>query len=151
MSNPDIQFFAVSGMWVKPPGAVRVDIVLAGGDGGNLTYAANTTGPKAVVVHGGVGGGVGTGPAGQSSGATVIGGSGGGASHIGDYPRHASAAASSHGSGTPGTLSVVRLDADDLPDTVEVTVGKGGRPGGRDGYALIIAHVDTVGGQAGEH
>lgn len=27
------------------------------------------------------------------------------------------------------------------PKTVKVTVGKGGRPGGRDGYALIVTHL----------
>ncbi|HMG61658.1 MAG TPA: hypothetical protein VK599_01805 [Streptosporangiaceae bacterium] len=27
------------------------------------------------------------------------------------------------------------------PDTVEVEVGKGGRPGGRDGYALVVTHL----------
>lgn len=27
------------------------------------------------------------------------------------------------------------------PDTLEVEVGKGGRPGGRDGYALIVTHL----------
>lgn len=38
VSNPDIQYFAVSGTWVKPEGAVRVDVVIAGGDGGNRDF-----------------------------------------------------------------------------------------------------------------
>jgi hypothetical protein len=39
------------------------------------------------------------------------------------------------------------IPADDLPDLVEVLIGKGGRPGGRDGYALIVTHLigDTSG------
>ena len=40
MSNdPDIQYFAESGMWIKPDGAVRVDGLLCpGGGGGSLAF-----------------------------------------------------------------------------------------------------------------
>jgi hypothetical protein len=43
--------------------------------------------------------------------------------------------------GTDGELTVRRFPAGELPAEVTVTVGKGGRPGGRDGYALIITHL----------
>lgn len=32
--KPDLQYFEADGTWVKPPGAVRSDIVLQGGGGG---------------------------------------------------------------------------------------------------------------------
>jgi hypothetical protein len=43
--------------------------------------------------------------------------------------------------GEPGEIRVSSWDADDLDDTVAVTAGKGGRPGGRDGYALVVTHL----------
>jgi hypothetical protein len=86
--NPEIQYFAESGTWVKPEGAVRVDIMLRG------------SGDEAAI--------------------SVVG------TKI----------------GTPGELLASSFDASDLPDTVEVEVGKGGRPGGRDGYALIVTHLE---------
>jgi len=84
MSKPDIQYFAEDGTWVKPPGAVRVDVVLQG--------------------------------------------AGSGASGI--------------VSGESGEISVRSIPAGGLADLVPVEIGKGGRPGGRDGYALIVTHLD---------
>jgi hypothetical protein len=46
--------------------------------------------------------------------------------------------------GQPGDTRVSSWNADELDDTVEVTVGKGGRPGGYDGYALIITHLQET-------
>src|ERR1017187_10540007 len=89
MSRPDIQYFAEDGTWVKPPGAVRADIVLQAGGGGAVTGA----GPVCA------------------------------------------------GRGPDGELTVRAIPADDLPGLVEVVVGRGGRPGGRDGNALIITHL----------
>jgi hypothetical protein len=109
--RPDIQYFEVDGTWVKPPGAVRVDIVLKGGDGGNATDAG--------------------------------GGEGGGATFIDPVRIPASVAtARSPQDGNHGILGVMSFDAADLPGPVSVTIGKGGRPGGQDGYALIITHLD---------
>jgi hypothetical protein len=42
--------------------------------------------------------------------------------------------------GEDGALAVRRYLADELPDKVQVTIGKGGRPGGRNGYVLIVSH-----------
>lgn len=125
MSNPDIQYFPASGTWVKPERAARVDIVLAGGDGGGAMEFDGSS----------------------------FGGEGGGNSHIGYVPNpnaHASFTAV-HGQpsgGDSGTLSVMSYAAGDLPATLEVEVGKGGRPGGRDGYALVVTHL--AGEEGGE-
>lgn len=89
MSKPDIQYFAADGTWVKPPGAVRADIVLQAGGGGAVTGA----GPVCA------------------------------------------------GRGPDGALTVHAVPAGDLPDVMSVLIGKGGRPGGRDGYALIVTHL----------
>jgi hypothetical protein len=43
--------------------------------------------------------------------------------------------------GEIGEIRASSWDADDLDDTIAVEVGKGGRPGGRDGYALIVTHL----------
>ena len=45
--------------------------------------------------------------------------------------------------GESGDIRVSSFPADALPGEVEVTVGKGGRHGGRDGYALIVTHMDS--------
>jgi hypothetical protein len=104
--GPDIQYFDSSGTWVKPPRAVRVDIVLQGAGAG----------------HGWIG-----------QGDAVF-----TRAHLGRKINPNGYVVSN---GEPGEIRVNSLDAADLPDEVEVEVGKGGRPGGRDGYALIITHL----------
>jgi hypothetical protein len=44
-------------------------------------------------------------------------------------------------SGDPGGITASSFDADEVADTVEVTVGEGRKPGGHDGYALIVTHL----------
>lgn len=107
MSTPVIQYFGRDGTWVKPAGAVRVDVVLQGAGGG----------------HGWTG-------------------------TCADLGRRINPNGILASNGEPGEIRVSSWAADDLDDTVEVTIGKGGRPGGRDGYALIITHLAD--GQAGE-
>jgi hypothetical protein len=91
MGKPEIQYFDRDGTWVKPSGAVRVDIVLQAGGGGAVTGV----GPVCV------------------------------------------------GRGPDGALTVHAIPADELPGLVEVLIGRGGSPGGRDGYALIITHLEA--------
>jgi hypothetical protein len=81
--KPDMQYFDVSGTWVKPNGAAAVDVMLCG--------------------------------------------AGSGSSGLVD--------------GEDGGLTVRRYLADDLPGELQVSIGRGGRPGGRDGYALIVTHL----------
>jgi hypothetical protein len=92
--RPDLQYFEADGMWVKPPGAVRVDIVLQAAGGGASSVTAD-----------GLQGGV----------------------HV--------------RGGRDGEIKVQSIPASLLPNLVSVTIGKGGRPGGRDGYALVITHL----------
>ena len=49
--------------------------------------------------------------------------------------------------GETGEIRVSSWDADDLDDLVPVEVGKGGRPGGRDGYALVVTHLAQDGSE----
>lgn len=50
------------------------------------------------------------------------------------------------GSAAPGTdgedggIAVKRFHAPGIPPTMDVQIGKGGRPGGRDGYVLVLTH-----------
>jgi len=94
VSRPDLQYFETGGTWVKPPGAIRVDIVLQAAGGGSASVIAD-----------GLQGGV------------YVGG------------------------GRNGQIKVQSIAASLLPDLVSVTVGKGGRPAGQDGYVLVITHV----------
>lgn len=92
--NPDIQYFASSGTWVKPERAVAVDVMaMSGGAGAGLSADGNVT------------------------------------------------------DGEDGKLEAHRYLADDLPAELEVEVGRGGRPGGRDGYALIVTHLASDEGE----
>jgi hypothetical protein len=45
--------------------------------------------------------------------------------------------------GEDGGITAQSIPAADLPDEVSVVVGFGGRPGGRDGYALMVTHLAT--------
>lgn len=94
--RPDLQYFSEDGTWVKPPGAVRCDIVLQAAGGGWMSS----------IIADGLQGGV----------------------HV--------------RGGEDGEIKVQSFPAARLPDLVAVTIGKGGRPGGRDGYALIITHLE---------
>ena len=60
MSKPDIQYFAEDGTWVKPPGAVRADIVLQAGGGGGATGISYATdaGTAGLTYPGGEDGGI---------------------------------------------------------------------------------------------
>jgi hypothetical protein len=112
VSEPDIQYFAVSGTWVKPAGAVTVDIVLRGGQAAAIAGALPTVGP----------------PGGFT------------AAHLGTRFSPNGYVVSN---GEPGEIRVSSFAAAAVPGTVEVEVGKGGRPGGRDGYALIVTHLEA--------
>jgi hypothetical protein len=109
--NPDIKYFGESGTWVKPAGAVRVDIVLQGGQ------AAPLAGVRMPIV-------------GPPGGFTTA--------HLGNRVNVNGIVCSN---GNPGDTQVSSWNADEIEDTVEVEVGNGGRPGGRDGYALIVTHL----------
>ncbi len=125
MSKPDIQRFDRDSIWRKPPGAVRVDVTLKGGDAG--TEATLHT----YIGHGR--GGSGAGYLAESSSVAASG-----------Y-----AVVRSLGKSVPATKAEAvthSFAADDLPDEVAVEIGKGGRPGGRDGYARIVTHL-TEGNQ----
>ena len=97
---PDIQYFGCDGTWVKPPGAIRVDVIVQGGQAGDSTRAdlGRRVNPNGIVCS----------------------------------------------NGETGETRVSSWAADDLDDEVEVEVGKGGGPGGRDGYALIVTHLEPV-------
>lgn len=97
MDTPDIQYFARSRTWYKPPRAVRADIILQGAGGGGSMTAAVIASRGENVVHA--------------------------------------------GGGQDGEITVRSIPASQLPDEVPVTVGTGGEPGGRDGYACIITHL----------
>lgn len=76
-SGQDIQVFPDSGIWHKPLGAIRVDLVLQGGDA----------------------------------------------------------------PGSVGESRSVSFPANELPDHVDVEIGKGGQPGTANGYALIVTQL----------
>lgn len=43
--------------------------------------------------------------------------------------------------GEDGALHVKRFYAPKVPPTMQIEIGKGGRPGGRDGYVLVVTHL----------
>jgi hypothetical protein len=109
-SDPAIRFFREDGTWFKPAGAVRVDVVLRGGDGGSPTGTR--------------------------------GGDGGGASYTSALIIPTDSVLYPDPAGRHGRFGVMSYAAEDLPDQLQVTVGKGGRPDGQDGYVLIITHLE---------
>jgi hypothetical protein len=44
--------------------------------------------------------------------------------------------------GRDGEIKVQSISASQLPDLMSVMIGRGGRIGGRDGYALIVTHLE---------
>ena len=138
MSKPDIQYFNRDGIWHKPAGAVRVDIVLKGGDGADAVRVT----PGAGTLAGG-----GSGAVTQTADGAVMTGAGGrGGATVADVGPRLSACGWI-GTSDLGELKAVFYPADSLPDVMPVEVGKGGRPGGRDGYALIVTHLQETGEQ----
>jgi hypothetical protein len=116
MSEPDIQYFGRDGTWVKPAGAACLTVVLKGG--GSTIDADGTD-------NGYEGGG--------TSFSFFPSGGGGGAG--------IAAAPSRPNRVDDGELVAREFPADAWPAQVSVEVGKGGRPGGQDGYALIVTHL----------
>lgn len=143
VTKPDIQYFDSDGTWVKPDRAVRVDIILKGGDSGYATGGNGAISPDANI---GGGGGSSSGMVTVTPGGAVMTGAGGGGGRGGATVADVGPNLSAYGwigtSDSGGELKAVFYPARDLPDVMPVEVGRGGRPGGRDGYALIVAHLE---------
>ena len=146
MSRPDLQYFEEDGTWVKPPGAVRVDIVLKAGGAFGMPAADDSRTPWQVDRD-----------RAEETGAWP-GSWGPFHRHFANDAVHRDGGPECDQPGTPRRVYVFDPDAlaaheaavaqwvrsipaADLPELVSVEVGKGGRPGGRDGYALIITHL----------
>lgn len=149
MTDLDVQFFQTApGRWIKPEGAVSVDVILKGGDGMRgatnvtwVTIGAGSGSRSEPAVSYGVGGTAisvaGDGGASGSSPAPVANGAGGGGSSA---LCPAAAASTPDPSVIPGKITALSFAASDLPDTIEVGLSGGYAPGG--GFAMIITHLE---------
>ena len=127
MADPDVQHFDKDGTWVKPSGAVRVEVTLKGGDG-------HPGGPG---LCGGAGGTMTSASYHHLAGAG--GGGAGGASEItiGDITYIAEP-----GPGAPGETVKRSFDAADLPDQLSIEIGQ------LAGYAHVITYFESGGTDA---
>ena len=115
MSDTDVQHFTEDGTWVKPPGAVRVEVTLKGGDGESGSPG----------LRGGAGGTVST--------AGILGAAGGGGGAGG---ASFGTLTVRPGPGGKGETVSKSFAAGDLPDSVPVEVGRAG------GFAHFITHLE---------
>ena len=140
MSKPDIQYFNRDGIWSSRRRGAR----------GHRAQGWRWRRRRAGHARRGHVAGGGSGAVTQAVGGAVMNGAGGaggrGGATVADVGPRLSACGSI-GTSDLGELKAVFYPADSLPDVMPVEVGKGGRPGGRDGYALIVTHLEETGEQ----